>query len=172
MVEFPNYSGPPFIQDNPKLVPVFPVERRIDCICHFCKRTQIPLRLGWATTIHRCQGITVGEGQVNRYIKIHPGTRHFESTNPGALFVSLSRARSAGDKETDPDYAWHPNILVNEDRLCHKVKTATTRARSQEISRILNLAQRTKPQFSFLHCDQQFKKSMFTLQQTFPMLEE
>ena len=86
MVEVPNYSGPPFITEKPKVIPIFPVERKIECRCNFCKRKQIPLRLGWATTIHRCQGMTIGEGEVNRYIVIHPGTRAFESRNPGALF--------------------------------------------------------------------------------------
>ena len=68
MVEVPNYSGPPFITEKLKVIPIFPVERKIECRCNFCKRKQIPLRLGWATTIHRCQGMTIGEGEVNRYI--------------------------------------------------------------------------------------------------------
>ena len=65
MVEVPNYSGPLFITEKPKVISIFPVERKIEC---WCKRKQIPLRLGWATTIHRCQGMTIGEGEVNRYI--------------------------------------------------------------------------------------------------------
>ncbi len=88
MVEFPNYSGPPFIFENPKLRTNSPVERRIDCDCHYCcKRKQIPPRLGWATTIHRCQGITVEKSEVNMYIVISPVTRKFESINPGALWL-------------------------------------------------------------------------------------
>jgi hypothetical protein len=30
MVQFDNYSGPPVIEENPKIVPVVPVERKID----------------------------------------------------------------------------------------------------------------------------------------------
>ncbi len=96
MVEFPNYSGPPFIFENPKVVPIFPVERRIDCVCHYCKRKQVPLRLVLATTIQKCQGVTVGKGEVNtcRYIVISRGTLKFQSKkNPGALFVALSGDR-------------------------------------------------------------------------------
>lgn len=89
MVEVPNYSGPPFIPEKPKVVPIFLVEREKNCRCHFCRRKQIPLRLGWATTIHRCQGMTIGEGEVNRYIVIHPGTKAFESRNPGALCLAI-----------------------------------------------------------------------------------
>ena len=90
MVEFHNYTGPVFIPENPKIVPIFPVERKIDCSCNGCRRKQIPLQLGWASTIHKCQGMTIGKGEHNSYIIINPGTRAFESRNPGALFVALS----------------------------------------------------------------------------------
>lgn len=129
MVEFPNYSGSSFTEENPKIVPIVPVVIRLECSCHSCSRNTIPLKLGWATTIHKCQGMTIGEGEPNRYIVIHPGTRNFESRNPGALFVAISRAKRTGMNSGDPDFAWHPSVLVNEDRLCHQVVTATTKAR-------------------------------------------
>jgi hypothetical protein len=94
MVEFEKYTGPPFISSNSKIVPITPIQRKQDCFCHGCKRTQIPLRLGWGTTIQKCQVMTVGEGESNRYIVINPGSRTFESNNPGALFVVLSRAKT------------------------------------------------------------------------------
>ena len=150
IVHFPKYKGPPFIEEHPNLIPIVPIERRADCSCHKCKRTQLPLRLGWACTIHKCQGITVGEGEANRYIVIHPGSTSFESRNPGLLFVALSRAKSAGSSTQDPDFAWHPSVLVNEDRLCHKVITPVTVARTKEIERIKNLYLQTKKKFSFL----------------------
>ena len=53
MAEFQCYNGPPFIESHPKLVPIHPIERSVDCICHSCKRKQIPLKLGRATTIHK-----------------------------------------------------------------------------------------------------------------------
>lgn len=55
-----------------------------------------------------CQGMTIGDGEVERYIVINPGTRAFESRNPGALFVAISRAKYTGKDNTDPDFAWHP----------------------------------------------------------------
>jgi hypothetical protein len=153
MVDFPNYTGPPFINSNPKVVPLVPVERKVDCSCHGCKRKQIPLRLGWALTIHKCQGMTVGKDECHRYIVINPGTRAFESRNPGALFVALSRAKSAGNDTTEPDFAWHSSVLVNEDRLCHVVNTKRVKARTAEISRILLLCENTKKQFNNLYND-------------------
>jgi hypothetical protein len=70
MVQFDNYSGPPFIEENPKIVPIVPVERKIDCNCCGCRRKQIPLLLGWASTIHKCQGKTIGKGEPYSYIII------------------------------------------------------------------------------------------------------
>ena len=54
MVDFPKYTGPSFLEDHPTWIPVAVVQRRLDCQC--CSRKQLPLRLGWGTTIHRCQG--------------------------------------------------------------------------------------------------------------------
>ena len=67
--------------------------------------------------------MSVGQNQIHRYVVIKPGSRQFESRNTGALYVALSRAKSAGSSDIEPDFAWNPNILVNEDRLCHKVDT-------------------------------------------------
>ena len=49
--------------------------------------------------------MTVGTGEAFRYIVIHPGKYDFEAKNPGALFVALSRAKSAGGEGVDPDFA-------------------------------------------------------------------
>ena len=35
---------------------------------------------------------------------IHPGKHNFEANNPGALFVALSRVKSAGGEGVDPDF--------------------------------------------------------------------
>lgn len=153
MVEFEKYTGSPFISSNSKIVPITPIQRKQDCSCHGCKRTQIPLRLGWGTTIHKCQGMTIGEGESNRYIVINPGSRKFESNNPGALFVALSRAKTAGGDAEKPDFAWHSSVLVSHDRLCHVVDTPTTRSRLSEIERIQNLSATTQTKFSHLKND-------------------
>ena len=163
MVSFNKYSGPAFLEDDPKVVPIVPIERVIDCFCHVCRRRQIPLRLGWGTTIHKCQGMTIGHGEVNRHIVIDPGTRAFESKNPGAMFVALSRAKSAGGPHELPDFAWNSNVLINEDRVCHRVDTPTTRARAKEMSKISQLADKTKQKYNELNNQESFEKLMTQL---------
>lgn len=61
MVNFTKYTGPPFIKSHPQLVPIVPVERKKIVIVSIVNVSKIPLRLGWGTTIHRCQGMTIGE---------------------------------------------------------------------------------------------------------------
>ena len=105
MVEFETYKGPAFIQENSKVVPIFPVDSKHDCPCNSCYRKHILLKLGWATTIHKCQGMTIGQGEPFNYIVINPGAMSFESRNHGALLVALSRAKSAGSDLSDADFA-------------------------------------------------------------------
>jgi hypothetical protein len=50
-------------------------------------------------------------------------------------------------------YTWHSSVLVNEDRLCHVVKSATVEARTKEMERISSLCVQTKNQFSSLEFD-------------------
>ena len=70
---------------------------------------------------------------------VHPGDHGFEARNPGALFVALSRAKSAGAEGRDPDFAFHEDVLINNDRF-RPVDTPTTRAREMEIERLHVLA--------------------------------
>ena len=44
LVRFPGYRGPPYINEDPTVVPSVPVSRSTDCACR-CKCLQVPLRL-------------------------------------------------------------------------------------------------------------------------------
>lgn len=142
-----------FLPQYPKIVPFIPVERKIDCTCrsHFCKR-KLLLRLGWASTIRRFQGMTIGDGGVNKQIVINPGTRAFESRSPGALFVALSRAKSTGKNNNDSDFALHPSFLVNEDRVCHCVNTPNYN--HQEQGDLQSIAKETASTFNIFQTNQ------------------
>jgi hypothetical protein len=104
LVEFPGYTGPPFIQSNPKAVPIAPIRKSCEKGC--CSRLQIPLRLGYGQTIHTFQGITVGPNTDKRKyaipsIIIYPGCLTFEGKNPGLFYSAFSRGTTIGN-EHDP----------------------------------------------------------------------
>lgn len=62
----------------------------------------------------------------------------------------MSSAKSAGNGELDPDFAWHPSVLVREYRLCHVVTTPTVKTRNNEIERISRLCIKTKNKYASL----------------------
>jgi hypothetical protein len=102
LVEFPQYKGPPFLQEFPKLVPIVPLQHTCDNFC--CTKTFIPLRLSYEKTIHTFQGSSAGptsKGQQENAIKriiCDPGTKEFELRNPGLFYTLLSRATTLGDE--------------------------------------------------------------------------
>ena len=81
----------------------------------------------------------MGVAEAFRYVVIHPGKHDFEAKNPGAQFVALPRAKSAGGEGRDPDFGFNEAVLINEDRFS-PVNTPTTRARAVEMERLHVLA--------------------------------
>ena len=104
--------------------------------------------------------MTIGEGEQNRYIVIDPGTKSSESKNPGALFVALSRAKTAGDESSKSDFYWHPDVLVNEDRLCFSPNTPRTKAYDREVLRIQDLSKTTRHNYKHLDNEDMFYEIM------------
>ena len=60
-----------------------------------------------------------------------------------ALYVVLSRAKTAGGHNEDPDFAFNAATLVNADHLQLKVQTPTTKARDLKVRRIYKLSNNT-----------------------------
>jgi hypothetical protein len=63
MVEFDDHTGPPTTPDAPgkrsRWVSIFPVTSYCDSHEDECIKTQLPLELGWAITMHKSQGLTL-----------------------------------------------------------------------------------------------------------------
>lgn len=96
VVEFEDYSGPAFLSAHPKWVPIGVVKHDFRVFDRSQKkavsawRKQLPLKMAWASTIHKAQGITVGPQQAIKRLVIDAGK--VEHHAPGLLYVAISRA--------------------------------------------------------------------------------
>ena len=86
LINFESCTGPTLQPKN--VVPIVPQTCSWTVGTTFCQRTQLPLRLCWATTIHKSQGLTLDKAV------IHLGDRDFSS---GLTYVALSRVRRLED---------------------------------------------------------------------------
>jgi len=85
MIRFDNYTGPTFPDQT---VPIVPVRRTWHSSTGNCSRLQIPLKLAWAVTIHKAQGLTLDK------VVIDIGKKEFSS---GLTYVACSCVRSLED---------------------------------------------------------------------------
>ena len=65
LIHFSGYSGPDFPTYGSKIVPIFPVTRQFEYKGVACTRTQFPLRLAYAITVHKSQGLTLSRVVLN-----------------------------------------------------------------------------------------------------------
>lgn len=85
MVKFDNYTGQ-VLPDN--TVPITPIRRTWSSSCEQCSRLQIPLKLVWAMTIHKAQGLTLDK------VAIDVGKKEFCC---GLTYMACSHVRQLRD---------------------------------------------------------------------------
>ena len=73
--------------------------------------------------------------------------------------------KNAGGPADLPDFAWHPECLVNPDRLCHVVRTSTTQARYHKVNIPAQLAEGTKKLYQNFRTENALNEVMVKLQQ-------
>lgn len=92
LVSFPKYTGPTLWRTGPRpgfpngipILPIVPMTTEFVVNGQKMSRTQLPLCLAWATTIHKAQGLTLPK------IKLGLGEKEFSA---GLTFVALSRVK-------------------------------------------------------------------------------
>jgi len=98
IVDFPDSLIPideQYDRNNPTHIPVPLLTTRCEKQC--CKMTAIPLRVCKAITIHKCQGISVGNGEKwSKIVIVLPGT-NCKLRAPGLECVAISRAKDLAD---------------------------------------------------------------------------
>lgn len=88
-----------------------------------CERQLIPLRLAFALTVHRCQGLSAGttkEGQPPNAIQrivLDVGQRGFEALCPGTAYTGFSRATTLGGSNVMESALFFIGENLNPSRL-------------------------------------------------------
>ena len=92
IVDFPGYSGPPLFlgEGQERWVPIPPVSVRCKGARSFA-REQVPLRLAWALSVSKSQGLTIPEGVV---VDLQSKCGRKPASDPGCAFVAWTRAQS------------------------------------------------------------------------------
>ena len=125
MVKFDKYRGPTFC--NSDLLPIVPV---LSCIEDNQERQQIPLKLSWAITIHKSQGLTIDK------VFVDLGATEKVA---GLAYVALSRVRTLSDLIIEP---------FSYERLTTVKKVANFSYRIQEEERLADLDKLTCEQYA------------------------
>lgn len=88
LVQFDNYTGPSCLSELPRCVPIKLLRRYWGFGDGSFSRENIPLRLCWAVTVHKSQGLTLPKAVVDL------SNAKFSA---GLTFVALSRVRQLSD---------------------------------------------------------------------------
>ena len=119
MVLFDSYSGPRLPNGT---VPIVPIHQSWSSTNGMCSRLQLPLKLSWAITIHKAQGLTLDEAV------IEIGEKEFST---GLTFVACSRVRQLTDIVFETPFTYQ--------HLSGLFKSVRFHERCQEDARLLQL---------------------------------
>ena len=107
-------------------IPISPITVTSQTEIGFQKRQQSPLRLAWALTIHKSQGLTLAKA----WIDIGKSER-----TAGVSYVAISRVKTLASSVIEP---------MTYERLTSLKSSANLQYRLEEETRLDHLAQTTK----------------------------
>lgn len=135
VVEFPGYSGPPWVPQQPKWVPI-PVDVG-NCDANCCFRKGLPLMPGYAIPVFESQGMTIGANQPATHCRIKLSSNKIEKL--GATYTALSRV-DCYDK-------WMLVEKIPRERIDYINNNPIMDARKREEMRLDDLAHETMETF-------------------------
>ena len=89
IVNFPEYTGRAFFPHLPRTWVPIPAEQVVNEKSKSLMRANIPLRLAWALTFHKCQGLTAIEGTIISFLGCNMPA---PASKAGLPFVGWTRA--------------------------------------------------------------------------------
>ena len=125
IVQFHDYTGPSVSINNPGCVPICPIAITSNTLDGFHERQQLPLKLAWAITIHKSQGLTLS----NAWIDIGKTEK-----TAGISYVAISRVRTLSSCVIEP---------MTFERLTSLKKSKHLQFRDEEEKRLDELAKHT-----------------------------
>ena len=125
MVDFENYRGPVFNENQPLCIPICPITVVSQTEIGIHERQQLPLRLAWALTIHKSQGLTLPKA----WIDIGKSER-----TAGVSYVAISRVKTLASCVIEP---------MTYELLTSLKSSANLQYRLEEENRLDQLAQTT-----------------------------
>ena len=129
IVKFENYRGPVFNPNQPLCIPIYPITVTSQTETGFHERQQLPLRLAWALTIHKSQGLTLPKA----WIDIGKSER-----TAGVSYVAISRVKTLASCVIEP---------MTYERLTSLKSSANLQYRLEEENRLDHLAHDTTSAF-------------------------
>lgn len=130
MVHFDSYSGPAYPDGT---VPITAVRRSWSMSGVQCSRLQLPLKLAWAVTIHKAQGLTLDK------VVIDVGKKEFSS---GLTFVACSRVRHLNDILFDPPFPFQRVGNLSRSQRLQERLSEDSRLQQLEAATLLLLTSR------------------------------
>ncbi|XP_057815498.2 uncharacterized protein LOC131029117 [Cryptomeria japonica] len=88
VVQFNDYNGPPWDIAHPKDIPILPITRG--------RRTQVPLTMSWAITIHKSQGLTLDTATIDIG----------NTEKQGLTFTAISRVKTIDGIRIEPPFSF------------------------------------------------------------------
>ena len=125
IVKFDNYKGPSISKSISSCVPICPITVTSQSLDGMHERQQLPLKLAWAITIHKSQGLTLPKAWID--------IGQTEKT-AGISYVAISRVKTLGSCIIEP---------MTFERLKGLRKSANLKYRLEEEKRLDELAQKT-----------------------------
>ena len=125
IVQFDDYRGPSLSQTEPLQVPICPITVLSQSSNTRHERQQLPLRLAWALTIHKSQGLTLPKS----WIDIGKSER-----TAGITYVAISRVKSLSTCVIEP---------MTFERLTSFKSSASLQFKLKEELRLDNVAHAT-----------------------------